>query len=69
MYRVITVDHFGRDKVASEWLSVSLAVDTVKTIDRMIGHTLRDIAIVDNYGDVIFNRADLEVALMLRNNF
>lgn len=68
MYKVITVDNHGREKLTSEWLSGSLAVDAVRATYRTIGHALRDIIIVDSNDDLVFSKLDLELESLLREH-
>jgi hypothetical protein len=53
MYDVVTLDQHGRTKVTSSWISGQLAFDALRTANRVLGHTLRDVFITDVNGDVV----------------
>lgn len=54
MYTVTALDNHGRTKVLNEWLSSSLAVDSIRVAAKQIGHAYRDLFITDGNDDIVF---------------
>jgi len=54
MYTVTALDHHGRTKPLNTWLSGQLAVDSIKSYAKQLGHTYRDLFIEDSAGDIVY---------------